>query len=130
LYLVGQYRYPLETYSWEIIEGGAEQGEPPMKAAQRELQEEAGLTARSWRQLGGEIHLSNCHSSEVGYLYVADGLTQVSAAPDPTEVLKIKKVSFEEALRMVMAGEITDSLSIIGILRLAREFDTVQSELE
>lgn len=125
LYIVGQYRYPLACYSWEIIEGGSDPGESALVTAQRELKEEAGLVAERWRQLGGVIHLSNCHSSEVGYLFVAEDLSQVGSTPDATEVLQIKKIHFSEALRMVMAGEMTDSLTIIGILRLARELETV-----
>ena len=118
--LVGQFRYPLELYSWEIVEGGAEEGETPLQAARRELQEEAGLLASSWRQLGGPVHLSNCFSNEVGVLFMAQGLTEVEASPDSTEALTLKRVSFSEAVRQVDAGEITDAMSIMGILRAAR----------
>jgi 8-oxo-dGTP pyrophosphatase MutT (NUDIX family) len=120
LYLVGQYRYPTNQYSWEIVEGGAEPGEAPLDAAKRELREEAGLIAAEWSQLGGEVHLSNCFSSEIGYLFLARGLTEVSSTPDGTEVLEIKRVPMAECLRMVDQGEIKDSVTIIGILRLAR----------
>lgn len=116
IYLVGQYRYATEMYSWEIIEGGADHGEEPLLAAKRELAEEAGLEAAEWSQLGGELHLSNCHSSEVGYLYVARNLKQVPSNPEGTEVLKIKKVPFQEALADVYAGKIVDAMSVIGIL--------------
>jgi 8-oxo-dGTP pyrophosphatase MutT (NUDIX family) len=118
--LVGQYRYPMEEYSWEIIEGGAELEEDPMKAAKRELQEEAGLIASEFSILGPEIHLSNCHSSERGLLYLAKGLTETESSPDDTEILQIKTVPFQEAITMVEKGEIKDSLSIIGIYRAAR----------
>lgn len=120
IYLVGQYRYPTQCYSWEIIEGGAEPGEPPLSAVQRELQEEAGLAARQWEQLGGVIHLSNCFSAEVAYLFTATELSEVPRNPDVTEILEVRKVSFAEALRMVDAGEITDALTVIGILRAHR----------
>ena len=116
LYLVGQYRYPLDCYSWEIVEGGAEPGEEPLAACQRELREEAGLEAAHWEPLGGEIHLSNCHSSERGFLYVARGLTHVGAAPDGTEELQLKTVPWSEALAMVARGDISDAFSIMGIL--------------
>ncbi len=116
LYLVGQYRYPLHCYSWEIIEGGAEPDEDPMEACKRELREEAGLEAAHWKALGHEIHLSNCHSSERGFLYVARGLTHVGAEPEGTEELQVKKVSWAEAVAMVRRGEITDAFSIMGIL--------------
>lgn len=118
LYLVGQYRYPLDTYSWEIIEGGAEPNESPLETAKRELNEEAGLQAKQWQQLGGEIHLSNCISSECGYLFVATDLTEGPPKPDPDEILTIKKVPFTQALNMVHQNEIKDAMSIMGILQL------------
>lgn len=118
--LVGQYRYPTDMYSWEIPEGGTEQGEPPLVAAQRELKEEAGVTASDWQELGGEVHLSNCYSSERGYLFLATGLTFGEQSPDETEKLAVKKVPLEQALAMVDSGEIKDGLSIIALLRVAR----------
>ncbi len=121
LYLVGQYRYTMGEYSWEIIEGGTDEGEEPLDAAKRELREEAGLVAEQWETLGGEIHVSNCHSSERGYLFVARGLSHVGACPDPTEELRIKKVPFDEAVAMVMRGEIKDAIAIIGILAYAQQ---------
>ncbi len=120
IYLVGQYRYPLDRYSWEIIEGGGESDEEPLETAKRELQEEAGLLATNWEPLGEEIHLSNCFSSERGYLFVARGLSSVPVSPDDTEVLQIKKLPLKEAISMTDTGEITDSLSIIGIYRLQK----------
>ena len=119
-YLVGQYRYTMHEYSWEIIEGGSDPGEDALAAAKRELREEAGLVARDWQPLGGEIHLSNCHSSERGYLFVARDLEEVAATPDETEDLQLRRVPFREALAMVDRGEIRDSISIMGILRYAR----------
>ena len=118
--LVGQYRYPTECYSWEIVEGGAEHDENPLEAAKRELAEEAGVIAEYWEQLGAEIHLSNCHSDEKAYLYVAKGLTAVPRQPDETEELEVAQVPFARALEMVDSGDIKDALSIIGLLRMAR----------
>lgn len=120
VYLVGQYRYPIQQYSWEIIEGGAEIGEDPFHAIQRELEEEAGLRAASWFELGEEFHLSNCFSSEKGRLYLAQGLSAVPRRPDGTEVLQVKHVSLQEAVDMVDRGEIKDSVSIVGLLRAER----------
>lgn len=120
IYLVGQYRYPVDEYSWEIPEGGSEIDEDPMETAKRELREETGLEAERWEQLGGEIHLSNCFSAERGFIYVARGLRQGKAEPDHTEELQVKKVPFAECLAMVDRGEIKDSLTVIGVLRMAR----------
>jgi 8-oxo-dGTP pyrophosphatase MutT (NUDIX family) len=115
VYLVGQYRYPTNIYSWEIIQGGSDPGEDPMETAKRELQEEAGLIAHKWKSLGHEIHLSNCISSEIGFIYVAQDLEETVATPEGTEVLQIKKVSMTEAMRMVHEGEIQDAMTIMGL---------------
>lgn len=120
VYLVGQYRYPTEIYSWEIIEGGADPGEPPMEAAKRELREEAGLIAAEWEQLGDEVHLSNCFSSERALFYVARGLQETEREPEGTEVLQIRTLPLAECLAMVDRGEIKDAMSVIALLRLER----------
>lgn len=123
VFLVGQYRYPLDVYSWEIPEGGAEIDESPLEAAKRELSEEAGVTATDWRQLGGEVHVSNCYSAERAFLYVARGISVGACAPDPTEELKVRIEPLDVCLQMVDSGEITDSLTIIALLRVARLID-------
>lgn len=120
LYLVGQYRYPLDLYSWEIIEGGVEPGENVLDGIKRELKEEAGLEALYWERLGGDFHLSNCITNEVAQLFVARGLKQGTSQPDSSEELVIKKVPFVEVLTMVEEGEITDAMSVIGILMYDR----------
>jgi 8-oxo-dGTP pyrophosphatase MutT (NUDIX family) len=122
IYLVGQYRYATECYSWEIVEGGAERGEEPIIAAKRELVEEAGIEARCWEKLGSEIHLSNCHSDEVAYLFLATGLEEVPRRPEDTEELEIARIPLTAALEMVNTGQITDALSIIAILTVAKRF--------
>lgn len=120
IYLVGQYRYPLGEYSWEIIEGGADPGEDPLEGAKRELREEAGLEAAHWEQLGGEVTLSNCHSSERAYLYLATDLAKVEAIPEGTEVLQLRKLPLSEALAMADVGEIKDSMTLIALARLEK----------
>jgi len=120
--LVGQYRYPLSAYSWEIVEGGADDQETPIQAVQRELREEAGYVAKHWEQLGPLIHLSNCFSSEVAYLFLATDLEHVGACPDGTEQLAVKSVPLTEAVAMVERGEITDAMSVIALQRVAERF--------
>jgi 8-oxo-dGTP pyrophosphatase MutT (NUDIX family) len=116
IYLVGQYRYPLERYSWEIPEGGCGEGEEPLDAARRELEEETGLRAESWRKLG-EAYLSNSVSDEFAVWYVATELTQGERRPEGTEQLEVRRVPFDDALRMTMSGEITDAISQLAIMQ-------------
>jgi 8-oxo-dGTP pyrophosphatase MutT (NUDIX family) len=120
VYLVGQYRYPTKHYSWEIVEGGSDKEESALHAAQRELKEETGLEAASWLQLGCEFHLSNCFTSEVGYVFLARELREGASAPDGTEILRVRKIPFSEAIGMVDSGEIKDMVSIVGLLRAER----------
>lgn len=123
IYLIGQWRYPLNFYSWEIIEGGSDPGEDPLDTAKRELIEEAGLLADNWEQLGNEVFLSNCYSSEKALFFVARNLKETQNSPDGTEVLEKRKIKFEDALAMVDSGEISDAISVIAITRFARTFD-------
>lgn len=116
VYLIGQYRYPLGQYSWEIPEGGCAADEDPLAAAQRELEEETGLSARHWQQLG-TAHLSNSVTDEYAVWFLATGLTQGERRPEGTEQLQIRRVSFREALRMALSGEITDALSLLAIMQ-------------
>jgi len=118
IYLVGQFRYTMDQYSWEIPEGGAEEGESPIDAIKRELAEEAGVAANKWTELGSEIHLSNCHSSERAYIFLAEDLKELeSNSPEGTEDLQVKKVPFNEAIRMIENGEINDAITIIALYR-------------
>ena len=114
-WLVGQYRYPLNEYSWEIPMGGGNIGSDPLESAKRELKEETGLLAEEWEKIL-KIHTSNSVTDEVGYVYVARKLTQSGLELDETESdLKVIKVPFSDSLAMVMSGEITDSLSVAAI---------------
>ena len=113
-YLVGQYRYPLDEYSWEIPEGGSPIGESALGGAKRELLEETGLTAREWRLLG-TAHLSNSVSDEEALWYLATGVSQGESCPEGTEKLEHKRLPFNEALSMVKRGLITDALSVLAI---------------
>ncbi len=126
-WLVGQYRYPIEIYSWEIIEGGADPGETPREAAIRELKEEAGLTARDVVQLGAPFYLSNCFTSERADVFLARGITVGEAQPEGTEVLQLKRLPFSEALAMARSGEISDAVAIIGLERAAHFLSSVKT---
>ena len=116
-WLVGQYRYPLNQYSWEIPEGGGPLEEDPLKSAQRELLEETGIEAGSWMEIQ-KMHLSNSVSDELAIIYLARDLSFGESSPEETEQLTIKKMTFNEAYNMVMNGEITDSISIAAILKV------------
>jgi 8-oxo-dGTP pyrophosphatase MutT (NUDIX family) len=118
VYLVGQYRYPLDLYSWEIPEGGCPPGEDPLAAARRELAEETGLRADHWEKLG-EAHLSNSVSDEYAVWYLATGLTQGVASPEGSERLVVRRALFEEVLGDVRSGKITDSMTVMAVLNYA-----------
>lgn len=118
VYLVGQYRYPLGQYSWEIPEGGCPEGEEPLQAARRELMEETGLTARNWDRLG-EAYLSNSVADEYAVWFLATGLVPGEQQPDGTEVVEVRRVPLREALDMALDGRITDVLSIVAITSYA-----------
>ncbi|MCE7053822.1 NUDIX hydrolase [Algoriphagus sp. AGSA1] len=118
-WLIGQYRYTLDQYAWEIPMGGGLLEEDKLESAKRELKEETGLTAGKWTEIM-TIHTSNSVTDEVGFVYLAEELSQGEPEFDETEVLKIRKLPFAEALEMVMNGEITDAISLAGILKAAR----------
>ena len=118
--LVGQNRYTLDQYSWELPMGGAPLDEDPLEAARRELREETGLTASDWRELM-RLHLSNSITDELGIVYVAEGLSQGDCAPDETEDLEILSLPLSEAIDMARDGRITDALSAATLFRIALE---------
>lgn len=121
-WLVGQWRFPLNAYSWEIPEGGGPLNIDPLKSAKRELKEETGLTAQTWTELS-RLHTSNSVCDELGILYLACNLEIGQAEPEDSELLQIKKLHLNDAVEMVMNGEITDSLSQIGILKAKIWYD-------
>ncbi|GAB3994873.1 hypothetical protein GCM10028807_33560 [Spirosoma daeguense] len=118
-YLVGQYRYTLNEYSWEIPEGGSPIGTEPLDSAKRELQEETGLIASKWTQIA-RIHTSNSATDEEGFLYIAEDLVQGERAPEETEELRVWKLPLAEAVNMAMTSQITDALSVSALLIVAR----------
>ena len=114
LLLVGQHRYALDEYSWEIPEGGVETGESLEDGARRELREETGYVASRWRQLA-RITLSNSVTDERGALFVAEDLVEGEAEPDPTEQLALRWVTLDEALAEIASGDIHDVMTIAGV---------------
>ena len=121
--LVGQHRFALADYSWEIPEGGGPVEIDPLESAKRELREEAGLEAAEWR-LVIEAQLSNALTDERAFGYIATGLTLVAADPDETEQLTLARVRFREALDAALAGHLKDVLTVAMLLRayhMARE---------
>ena len=115
-WLVGQYRYPLQQYSWEICEGGGLHTKDVLDSAKRELLEELGIKATNWKSIM-KMHLSNSVSDEEGIIYIAKDLSYFEPEPEDCEVLQIKKLPFSEVYEMVINGEITDSLTVAGILK-------------
>ena len=115
-WLIGQYRYTLEEYSWEIPMGGSPISDTLEAGARRELKEETGLSAESWRNIL-RIHTSNSVTDELGFVFLAEDLTEGETAFDETEDLQIRRIPFTEVVRMVMSGQITDAISIAGILK-------------
>ena len=116
--LVGQHRYTLDTYSWEIPEGGVPAGESAIDGARRELREETGVEAADWRELA-RIHLSNSVSDELAVLFVATGLSHGEATPDGTEDLVVRWLPFADVLSMTLDGRITDAMTVVAVERLA-----------
>lgn len=114
--LVGQYRFPLGQYSWEMPEGGGARDVDPLVSVQRELAEETGLTARCWLPLQ-TLHLSNCLTDETAYLFLAWDLTQGDDSPDETEQLQVRRVPFAEAFAMAMNGDITDAMTVAALFK-------------
>jgi 8-oxo-dGTP pyrophosphatase MutT (NUDIX family) len=115
-YIVGQYRFPLNFYSWEIPEGGGEKGEDPLVSAQRELSEECGIKAEKWTLIQN-FHLSNSVTDEAGYLFIAQDLSHFEAHPDDNEELKTKKIPFQTLFEMVLNGDITDAMTIMAVYK-------------
>jgi 8-oxo-dGTP pyrophosphatase MutT (NUDIX family) len=116
-YLVGQYRFTLNAYSWEMPEGGCLVGLEPLDSAKRELLEETGLIAEEWTELF-QMHLSNSVSDELAIIYLARQLHQGEAEPEETEQLIVKKLPFAEMVNMVENGAITDSMTVAAVYKV------------
>jgi len=121
-WLVGQQRYPLNQYAWEIPEGGGLRSVDPLITAQRELREETGISANRWTPLL-TLHTSNSVTDEVAHAYIAQDLSFGENDYDDTERLEVIKLPLEEAVERVMTGEITDSLAMVSLLKAQRMID-------
>lgn len=120
LVLVGQQRYTLGDYSWEIPEGGCLLGNDPLQAAKRELREETGWTAAYWKQVL-LLHTSNSVTDERALIFLATMLEDSMAQPDHTEKIKLKYASLEQCVQMINRGEISDAMSVSALFWYARE---------
>lgn len=123
--LVGQNRFALADYSWELPEGGSPLAEDPLEGAKRELAEETGLVAAHWQEVL-RAQLSNSVTDERAIGYIATGLASGGHAheADETEDLAMVRVPFREALEAALAGHIQDMLTLAMLLRayhMARE---------
>ena len=116
-WIVGQDRYTLGEYSWEVPMGGSPLGKDHTGSAHRELREETGLTAARLTEVM-RVHPSNSITDEVGHIYLAEGLTEGKAEPEETENISVRRLPFAEAVDMVFRGEITDALSCLALLRV------------
>ncbi|MGV3641497.1 MAG: NUDIX domain-containing protein [Adhaeribacter sp.] len=115
-YLIGQYRYALEEYSWEIPMGGGSMDLDPLESARRELKEETGFTAARWTNIS-RLHTSNSVTDEEGFVFLAEELTAGETEFEETEDLRIRRVTLAEAVNMVMDNQITDAISVAGLLK-------------
>jgi 8-oxo-dGTP pyrophosphatase MutT (NUDIX family) len=115
-WLVGQYRYPLNEYSWEIPMGGGPVELDILESAQRELREETGLLASRWTTIA-RLHTSNSVTDEEGFVFLAEGLEHGEVEPEETEDLRLWKLPLTEAVQMVMNNQITDAVSVAGLLK-------------
>lgn len=116
-WLVGQFRFPLGCYEWEIPEGGGDPCESHETCARRELLEETGIEADHLEPIIAGMQLSNSSTDEVGFVFVARGLRHTEANPEETEDLKVWKLPLEKAIQMAIDGEIRDSLSVAALLK-------------
>lgn len=115
-WIVGQYRFTTDTYEWELPKGGCLIGiESPLEAGQRELKEETGIVAKSWRQVLSS-NLSNCFTDECSFSFVARDLSFGDSQPEQTEVLELKKIKFDELFEMVLQNRINCALSQVTVM--------------
>ena len=116
-WIVGQHRYPVDAYSWELPEGGGRRDIPPLDSAKRELREETGIEAQRWTEIL-RMDLSNSASDEHAIIYLAQDLSFHAPQPDHDEELAQRKLPFAELYGMVMRGEVLDSLTVAAVMKV------------
>lgn len=116
-WIVGQYRYTIDAYSWEIPEGGCTTQQSPLEAAKRELKEETGISAKKWKELMC-LHTSNSVCDEIAYIFLARELSFGPSEPEDTEELALKKLPFDDLVELVHNGSITDAMSVAAIMKV------------
>lgn len=113
--LIQQYRYVAHRVTWEMPTGGVHAGEALEAAAQRELAEETGYRPNRLTHIS-TYHTSKSVMDETAHLFLGEDLVQAESPPDDTEFIEVRPFPFADALRMVLAGEIVDSMTIIAVL--------------
>jgi 8-oxo-dGTP pyrophosphatase MutT (NUDIX family) len=116
-WLVGQYRFTIDQFSWEMPEGGGIPGVEPVESAKRELREETGLTAGRWTELL-RVHLSNSVTDEFCIIFLAMDLEEGVATPEETEKLVVRKIPFDEVFQLVETGGITDMMTVAAVQKI------------
>lgn len=127
VYLVGQYRYPLKEYTWEVVKGGINKGESLKEATQRETEEETGLKISCIELLQGNVILG-ANKTYRGHIFLVHGIDAIGKQNlDSSENITVKKIPLRDAINMVFNGEIRDSFSCLSILLAAKKLGFINA---